>query len=260
MNTLLEWEEVKMCKSVSEIQQSFKVLRLSETAEELPVLLRQAEQASWTYLELLEQLTDLEIKRREEKSIEKRLKWAQFPFYKTLNEFDLEEQEAPSERQLKQLREYQWLEQTYNLILLGPPGAGKTLLSVGLGIEAIYRGFQVYFITMGELIQLLKTEEFTRKSQIQLRRLRASDLVIIDDIMYMALDEREATLFFQLIHQLYKQSSIILTSNRSPEEWTELVDNQGMMTAILDRLLHRVEIIHMDNESYRMKHQQKIFD
>ena len=76
----------------------------------------------------------------------------------------------------------------------------------------------------------------------------------------MALDEREATLFFQLIHQLYEQSSIILTSNRSPEEWTELVDNQGMMTAILDRLLHRVEIIHMDNESYRMKHQQKIFD
>src|SRR5699024_7941684 len=84
--------------------------------------------------------------------------------------------------------------------------------------------------------------------------------IIKDDIMYMALDEREATLFFQLIHQLYEQSSIILTSNRSPEEWTELVDNQGMMTAILDRLLHRVEIIHMDNESYRMKHQQKIFD
>lgn len=133
----------------------------------------------------------------------------------------MEEQTALSERQLKHLCEYQWLEQTYNLILLGPPGAGKTLLAVGLGIEAIYRGFQVYFITTGELMQLLKTEEFTRKSQIQLRRLRASDLVIIDDIMYMALVQREATLFFQLIHQLYEQSSIILTSNRSPEEWTE---------------------------------------
>lgn len=100
----------------------------------------------------------------------------------------------------------------------------------------------------------------TRKSQIQLRRLRASDLIIIDDVMYMAMDQREATLFFQLIHQLYERSSIILTSNRSPEEWTELVGNEGMMTAILDRLLHRVEVIHMNNESYRIKHQQKIFD
>ena len=84
--------------------------------------------------------------------------------------------------------------------------------------------------------------------------------MIIDDVMYMAMDEREATLFFQLIHQLYEQSSLILTSNRSPEEWTELVDNQGIMTAILDRLLHRVEVIHMNNESYRLKHQKTIFN
>ena len=173
--------------------------------------------------------------------------------------FQLEEQTAITERQMKQLKEFQWLEQSYNLILLGPPGAGKTLLAVGLGIEAIQKGFQVYFITMGELIQLLKTEEFTHRSQIQLKRLRASDLIIIDDVMYMALDQREATLFFQLVHQLYEQSSLILTSNRSPEEWTELVDNQGMMTAILDRLLHRVEVIHMNNESHRLKHQQRIF-
>lgn len=108
---------------------------------------------------------------------------------------------------------------------------------------------------MGELIQLLKTEEYVNKSKIQLKRLRASDLVIIDDIMYMAMDQREATLFFQLVHQLYEQSSLILTSNRSPEEWTEIVGNQGMMTAILDRLLHRVEVIHMNNESHRLKNQ-----
>ena len=230
-----------------------------ETADGLSDIHRKAEQKSWTYLELLEELTTFELKKREEKSIEKRLNWAQFPYHRPIHMFRVEEQDAITERQLKQLREYEWLEQNYNLILLGPPGAGKTLLSVGLGIEAIYKGFQVYFITMGELIQLLKTEEYVNKSKIQLKRLRASDLVIIDDIMYMAMDQREATLFFQLVHQLYEQSSLILTSNRSPEEWTEIVGNQGMMTAILDRLLHRVEVIHMNNESHRLKNQQRIF-
>jgi len=77
------------------------------------------------------------------------------------------------------------------MILLGPPGAGKTLLAVGLGIEAIQKGYRVYFVTMGELIQLLKTEEYINKSKIQLKRLRSSDLIIIDDVMYMAMDQRE---------------------------------------------------------------------
>ena len=96
-----------MSKSVTEIQQAFKQLRLAVTAEELPELLRQAKKMSWTYLEFLEQLATFELKRREGKSIEKRLNWAQFPFYKPLNMFHLYEQTAATERQLKQLREYQ---------------------------------------------------------------------------------------------------------------------------------------------------------
>lgn len=112
---------------------------------------------------------------------------------------------------------------------------------------------------MGELVQLLKTQEFTHKSQVQLKRLQTSDLVIIDDLMYMAMDQREANLFFQLVNHLYERSSIILTSNKSPEQWTELMGDQGIMTAILDRLLHRVEVIHMNNDSYRMKNRQHIF-
>lgn len=199
-------------KSVMEIQQSFRLLRMVETAVGLTDLLLKAEQKSWTYLALLEELTTFQLKKREEKSIEKRLNWARFPYHRPIHMFRVEEQGAITERQLKQLREYEWLEQNYNLILLGPPGAAKTLLTLGLGFEAMYKGFQVYFITMGELIQLLKTEEYVNKSKIQLKRLRASDLVIIDDIMYMAMHQREAT-FFQLVHQLYEQSSLILTSN-----------------------------------------------
>jgi DNA replication protein DnaC len=249
-----------MTGSVHTLQEHFRHLRMAETAEELPVLLRKAEKSSWTYQEFLQEILRHELKRRDEKNVEKRLKWARFPYHKTLDEFYIEEQMSVSTRQINQLRELNWLEQQYNLILLGPPGSGKTHISIGLGFEAIQRGFKVAFSTMGELVHLLKTEEYIRKSQMQLKRLKESDLVIVDDLMYMAMDQREANLFFHLINHLYERSSIILTSNKGPEQWGELMGDQGITTAILDRLLHRVEVIQLnENDSYRIKHRTTIF-
>ena len=249
-----------MTKTVDLLQEQFRHLRMTETANELPKLLRNAEKHAWTYQEFLQELLGYELKRREEKNVEKRMKWAKFPYHKTLDEFNIEEQQSLSSRQLNQLKELNWLEQQYNLILLGPPGSGKTHISIALGIEAIQKGFKVVFSSMGELVQLLKTEEFIRKSQTELKRLREADLVIIDDLMYMAMDQREANLFFHLVNHLYERSSIILTSNKGPEEWVELMGDQGITTAILDRLLHRVEVIQLnENDSWRLKHRTTIF-
>lgn len=248
-----------MSISMEHLQQQLRTLRLVETANELPSIIQQAEQEEVTYRVFLDQLLCFEQSRREAKLVEKRMKWASFPYFKTLKEFNLAEQQSLSKKQLNQLSELNWLEQSYNLILLGPPGVGKTHLATGLGIEAIQQGYRVSFVSMGDLVHALKTQEITRKSQIRIKRILDCDLVIIDDLMFMAMDPREANLFFHLINQLYDHASIVLTSNKGPEEWGELLGDPGITTAILDRIIHRAEVIHLSGDSYRMKHRSSIF-
>ncbi|CAI8974492.1 MULTISPECIES: IS21-like element helper ATPase IstB [Bacillus] len=248
---------------MSELKQAQDLLRslhLSETAQELPNLVDRSNKNQYSYLTFLRNVLKYEQKRREEKLIERRLKWATLPYHKTLDEFNLSEQQSLSQKQLNQLKDLTWLDQLFNLIILGPPGVGKTHLAAGLGIEAIYQGYKVMFISMGELIHTLKTEEFTRRAQTQMKRIREAHLVIIDDLMFMAMDQREANLFFHLINDLYNHSSIILTSNKGPSEWGELLGDPGITTAILDRIVHRAEVIHLNGDSYRMKHRVTIFE
>jgi DNA replication protein DnaC len=250
---------MSMSQSITHLQEQLRSLQLSETANYLPTLIQQAEAEDWTYRTFLSQMMNYEQQRREQKQLEKRLKWASFPFQKILDEFDLQEQQSLSKKQLNQLREFTWLDQLFNLIFLGPPGVGKTHLAIGLGIEAIYKGYKVSFISMGELIHSLKTEEITRKSQTKMKRIRTSNLVIIDDLMFMAMDQSEANLLFHLINDLYNHASIILTSNKAPNEWGELLGDPAITTAILDRIIHRAEVIHLNGDSYRMRHRSTIF-
>src|SRR5699024_12861395 len=164
-----------------------------------------------TYASFLFNIMSYEQQRREEKKIERHLKWATFPYHKTLDQFYLNEQESISKKQFNQLQELLWIEQLYNLILLGPPGVGKAHLAIGLGIEAIHRGYKVIFTTLGDLVQTLETEELIRKSQARLKRIRNADLVIIDDLMFMAMNLQEANSYFHLITDSYTTYSYIST-------------------------------------------------
>jgi DNA replication protein DnaC len=183
-----------MTATLAELQQSMKTLHLTEAARIVEESLIEAESKQWTCRQFLQYIVQYELKQREEKQLEKRYKWAAFPETKTLEEFHLEEQQTLSKRQFQQLRELLWLEQAYNLIFLGPPGVGKTHLAIGLGIEAINKGYKVSFVTMDTLIQLLKTQEITRNAQSKVKRILHSDLVILDDLMFMAMDRQEANL------------------------------------------------------------------
>ena len=138
---------------------------------------------------------------------------------------------------------------------------GKTHLAQGIGIEAINNGYKVKFSTMADLVHILKTQEISSVSRNTVKRIVESDLFIIDDLMFMAMEKHEANLFFQLISKLHGQTSVIITSNKSPEVWGELLGDPAITTAILDRIVHKCEIINFFNdESYRIKHRKNIFD
>ena len=107
---------------------------------------------------------------------------------------------------------------------------------------------------MHDLIHILKTQEILRTSRTRYQRIVDSDLVIIDDLMFIAMEKHEANLFFQLINKLYGQSSIIITSNKGPEDWGELLGDPAITTAILDRIVHKCQVLNLDGESYRLKH------
>ncbi|MCP3033596.1 IS21-like element helper ATPase IstB [Halobacillus sp. A1] len=242
-----------------ELQALMRSLRFVETSHNVMDIINQAEKQDVSYTQFLWSVMLNEQKQREQKQMEKRLKWATFPSHKTLQEFDVTEQQSLSKKQLNQLSDLNWLEQIYNLVLLGPPGVGKTHLAIGLGIQAISLGYKVIFISMGDLVHALKTEEIATKSRVRLKRIRDADLIIIDDLMFMAMDQQEANIFFHLINELHDQASIILTSNKAPKEWGELLGDPAITTAILDRILHRVEIVHLNGDSYRMKNRTTIF-
>ncbi|WP_255414234.1 MULTISPECIES: ATP-binding protein [unclassified Sporosarcina] len=178
-----------------------------------------------------------------------------------MENFRLEEQTAVGAKQLNVLKELTWIEECFTLIMMGPTGVGKTHLSTALGIHAIEKGHQVSFISMDRLIYVLKTKDYTAKSKTRYKRIVKSDLIIIDDVMYMAYEPQEAHLFFQFIYELYDQAAFILTSNKGPGEWGKFLGDPTLTTAILDRLLHRSEILTFSEEqdSIRMKYRQTLF-
>jgi len=248
-----------MGNTISDIRNMLKTVRLHHAAGQIDDLFGQTMEQSDSYETFIKKILMCEIKGRENKRFERRLKYASFPEYKTLDDFNLNEQPSLSKKQFNQLKELSWVEQGYNLILLGPTGVGKTFLSIGLGIQAINSGYKVYFSTMNDLIHILKTHEILRATKTKYKRIIDSDLVIIDDLMFMAIEKQEANVFFQLINKLYGQSSIIITSNKGPEEWGEILGDPAITTAILDRIVHKCEILNMDGDSYRIKHRQTIF-
>ena len=246
-------EGVLQMDRLKELKEQATVLSLYNTRDKLEEMIHQAEQEELSYTSFIENIFNGEIKYRHDKALVKRIKEAGFPYSKYLKDFDLSFCKSISRKQFKQLSELTWIDGLYNLILSGPPGVGKTHLAIGLGYHACEEGYKVSYTTMQSLVQCLRTEEIDRRSRAKMNRIRKSNLLVIDEVGYLPINSTEGNLFFQLISELQEQTSIIITTNKGFEEWTEFLGDPALATAILDRLSYRCDRIKISGKSYRLE-------
>ncbi len=233
-------------------QNALTTLKLKGMYESLDTVLDNAQNSKMSYLECLKEFLSIEIDDRNERKLQRNLAGAHLPTIKELEAFDYSRVDGIQEEDINNLLDFRWIDNNENLLFLGPPGVGKTHLSVSLALKALEKGYKVCFERASNLVKLLKTSDFQRSSAFRLNRIMKSSLLIIDEIGYTPIDRKEANLFFNLISELYETTSIIITSNKGFDQWSEMMGDEIMTTAMLDRLLHHAKVFSISGDSYRI--------
>ena len=242
------------------IKSHCKQLNLSALSNEFDEIVINAENDKISYLEFVRKLFEIEINHRMKKDKERRTRQAHLPLSYNLDLYDFTDTNGLEKQQLNQLRELKWLEQNFNIILMGPSGTGKTYIAAGLCFDAVDQGYRAYFKSMEELINVLKMKDITRTASAEYKRIMKSHLLVIDDIMMFPITQQDAIAFFNLVNELHDKTSLVITTNKSPKEWADVLNDKVLTTALLDRILHRCEIIKLTGDSYRMKNRKTIFN
>jgi DNA replication protein DnaC len=229
-------------------------LGLDYPATVLPELLEQAARESLSPTAFLDLVLTGELERKDERRVTTMLKLSGLPAGKTLEDFDWSFQPRADRRQIEALATCSYLRERTNILFLGPPGVGKSHLAAALGVQAIKNGFSVAHFVLDDLMHVLRADAAVPPARLRAKRYFNCALLIIDEVGFRPLDRMEANLFFRLVSARYERGSIMLTSNKHVRDWPEIfAGDEILTTAILDRLLHHVAVVHIDGRSYRLR-------
>ncbi|MEW5786179.1 MAG: IS21-like element helper ATPase IstB [Bacillota bacterium] len=240
-------------KLTAYLESQIKALKLKGMLAHYQEITEKASQNNLSYTEYLSLLFEEELKRKNEGTVKTKINKARFPFIKTLEEFDFSFQPSIREKEIIALGSLDFVEKKENIVFLGPPGVGKTHLSVALGIKACMAKFRVAFITAQKLLEELLLSAKDGSLLDKLLGYSRLNLLIIDELGYMPVTKEQANLLFRLVSMRYEKGSIILTSNYNFNEWGEIFSDQVVAAAIIDRLVHHARIFYINGTSYRLK-------